>query len=77
MILTGHVLHEDTLTAQVAMNGSMMRSYAVMQYPGIDFLGQHGRVYFHSEAAAIGFAAARQDDAAVRAGRLHRMADVA
>ena len=46
MILTGHVLHEDTLTAQVAMNGSMMRSYAVMQYPGIDFLGQHGRVYW-------------------------------
>lgn len=23
-----------------------MRSYAVMQYPGIDFLGQHGRVYW-------------------------------
>jgi hypothetical protein len=46
MILTGHVLHEDTLTAQTAMSGSMMRYYADMQYPGIDFLGEFGRCYW-------------------------------
>lgn len=46
MILTGHVLHEDSLTAQTAMSGSMMRYYAEMEYPGIDFLGEFGRCYW-------------------------------
>lgn len=46
MILTGHVLHEDSLTAQTAMSGSMMRYYADMEYPGIDFLGEFGRCYW-------------------------------
>lgn len=46
MILTGHVLHEDSLTAQTAMSGSMMRYYTQMEYPGIDFLGEFGRCYW-------------------------------
>lgn len=46
MILTGHVLHEDCLTAQTAMSGSMMRYYAEMELPGIDFLGEFGRCYW-------------------------------
>lgn len=36
--LTGHVLHEDTLTAQATMQGSLMRYYEFMQLPGIDVL---------------------------------------
>ena len=46
LILTGHVLHEDSLTAQTAMSGSMMRYYAEMELPGIDFLGEFGRCYW-------------------------------
>lgn len=38
LILTGHVLHEDSLTAQTAMNGSLMRYYEYMDYPGVDVL---------------------------------------
>ena len=46
MILTGHILHEDSLTCQTAMSGSMMRYYEYMEYPGIDFLGEQGRCYW-------------------------------
>jgi len=38
MILTGHFLHEDELRAQAAMQGSLMRSYEYMHYPGIDLI---------------------------------------
>lgn len=38
MIFTGHVLHEDSLTAQTVMQGSLMRFYAHMDYPGVDVL---------------------------------------
>lgn len=38
LILTGHVLHEDSLTAQTAMSGSVMRYYEHMDYPGVDIL---------------------------------------
>ncbi|MGN7355834.1 glycosyl hydrolase [Paenibacillus sp. SAF-054] len=38
LILTGHTLHEDSLTAQTAMVGSMMRFYEHMGYPGVDVL---------------------------------------
>lgn len=37
--LTGHVLHEDTLSAQTTMSGSVMRFYEHMTYPGLDNLG--------------------------------------
>lgn len=46
MILTGHVIQEDSLTAQTVMSGSMMRYYKEMEYPGIDFLGQWKRCYW-------------------------------
>ena len=36
--LTGHVLHEDTLGAQAAPCGSLMRYYEHMDVPGIDLL---------------------------------------
>ena len=46
MLLTGHVLHEDNLTAQSAMQGSMMRSYEIMHYPGIDVLTEGMRAFW-------------------------------
>lgn len=38
LILTGHILHEDDLTSQTAMSGSVMRYYEHLEYPGIDIL---------------------------------------
>ncbi len=38
MKFTGHFLHENSLTAQTLMQGSLMRSYEFMQVPGIDVL---------------------------------------
>ena len=38
ILLTGHVLHEDSLAAQTIPCGSMMRYYEHMDYPGIDVL---------------------------------------
>ena len=46
LVLTGHILHEDSLTAQTAMSGSMMRYYEHMNYPGIDVLGEHNLNYW-------------------------------
>jgi len=43
MLLTGHALHEDSLTAQAAMQGSLMRFYEYMHYPGIDLLSEGNR----------------------------------
>lgn len=45
MLLTGHALHEDSLTAQVAMQGSLMRFYEYMHCPGIDLLAEGNRHY--------------------------------
>lgn len=42
--LTGHFLHEDSLTAQAVPCGSMMRCYAAMDEPGIDVLTEHSFV---------------------------------
>ncbi|WP_217593180.1 glycosyl hydrolase [Cohnella sp. GbtcB17] len=36
--LTGHTLHEDSLTAETAMVGSVMRFYEHMSHPGVDVL---------------------------------------
>ena len=44
--LTGHVLHEDTLTAQTCMQGSLMRFYEHMHLPGIDVLSEGNRNYW-------------------------------
>jgi hypothetical protein len=46
LILTGHVLHEDSLSAQTAMSGSMMRFYEHMGYPGVDVLSEWNKNYW-------------------------------
>ena len=38
---TGHLLHEDSLSAQTCMLGSLMSGYEYMDIPGIDLLGEH------------------------------------
>jgi len=38
LVLSGHILHEDSLSAQTAMSGSMMRYYEHMTAPGVDVL---------------------------------------
>lgn len=43
---TGHLLHEDSLTAQACMLGSVMRAYEYMDIPGIDVLCEYNRVYW-------------------------------
>jgi len=45
MKFTGHLLHEDNLVAQAAMQGSLMRSYEFMHYPGVDVLTEGNRNY--------------------------------
>ena len=45
MQFTGHVLHEDNLVAQTAMQGSLMRSYEYMHCPGVDVLTENNRNY--------------------------------
>ncbi|WP_130860634.1 glycosyl hydrolase [Gracilibacillus phocaeensis] len=46
LILTGHVLHEDSLTAQTAVSGSVMRYYEHMDYPGVDVLTEKNQNYW-------------------------------
>ena len=46
MAFTGHLLHEDNFVSQVAMQGSLMRSYELMHIPGIDELTQVNRNYW-------------------------------
>lgn len=46
LILTGHILHEDSLSVQANFTGSCMRYYEYMDFPGIDVLGQENRVYW-------------------------------
>lgn len=46
LILTGHILHEDSLSAQTAMVGSVMRYYAYMDYPGVDVLTEGNANYW-------------------------------
>ncbi|MBQ3866935.1 MAG: hypothetical protein II789_00150 [Clostridia bacterium] len=43
---TGHVLHEDCLTNQTVPQGSLMRFYEYMGYPGIDILSAGNRCYW-------------------------------
>ncbi len=67
VILTGHVLHEDTLACQVVPNGSMMRNYEYMGYPGIDLLTEGNRNYW---------VAKQLDSAAHQFGRKWRMSEL-
>ena len=43
---TGHILHEDNLSIQTSLSGSMMRFYEYMDYPGIDNLSAHSNCYW-------------------------------
>ncbi|MCL5745476.1 MAG: hypothetical protein M1541_16390 [Acidobacteria bacterium] len=46
MLFTGHVLQEDSLTAQTVPQGSLMRFYEQMDYPGVDVLTEFNRNYW-------------------------------
>lgn len=59
LILTGHILHEDSLAAQTAVSGSVIRYYEHMDRPGIDILGEANRNYHVVKQLA---SAARQLD---------------
>ena len=56
---TGHVLHEDALMNQTVPQGSLMRFYEHMGYPGVDVLTEHNRCYWIVKQLA---SAARQLD---------------
>ena len=45
IVFTGHILHEDSLSIQTSLSGSMMRFYEYMDYPGIDNLTAHSNCY--------------------------------
>jgi len=71
LILTGHILHEDSLTAQTAVSGSVMRFYEYMGYPGIDILTEGNRCYWVAkQVLSVG-----QKMAFIRTIWLHRLAD--
>ena len=46
IIFTGHVLHEDSLMNQTVPEGSVMRFYEYMGYPGMDLLSEGNRCYW-------------------------------
>lgn len=46
IILTGHVLHENSLSNQAIPNGSLARTYENMAWPGVDFLCEDERCYW-------------------------------
>ena len=46
IIFTGHILHEDNLSIQTSVSGSMMRFYEYMDYPGIDNLSAHNGCFW-------------------------------
>lgn len=52
LIVTGHVLHEDALSCQTTMMGSVMQYYRYMDYPGIDNLGSCNYCYEVPKLAA-------------------------
>lgn len=45
LLMTGHVLQEDSLREQTSLSGSMMRFYEYMDCPGIDNLGLYNGSY--------------------------------
>lgn len=46
LLLTGHVLNENSLAAQAVPCGSMMRYYPYLDYPGVDILGSRNECYW-------------------------------
>ena len=67
LVLTGHVLHEDSLGSQLAMCGSVMRYYEHMEYPGIDLL---------SEGNTSFWVAKQLDSAARQVGQYWRLSEM-
>ena len=59
LALTGHVLHEETLSSQTLAVGDSMRFYEHMQAPGIDILTEYNREYDTAKRLS---SAARQFD---------------
>ena len=57
LVLTGHFLHEDSLTCQAVPCGSVMRTYEHMGAPGVDVLSEGNRNYWIAKQVA---SAARQ-----------------
>ena len=55
--LTGHILHEDSLSIQASLTGSCMRYYEYMDYPGIDVLTEDNTIYWAAKQCS---SAARQ-----------------
>lgn len=49
--LTGHLLHEDSLTAQTCMMGSILRAYEYMDIPGVDVLTEHNSCHWLAKQA--------------------------
>ena len=52
LLLTGHILHEDSLSIQASVTGSCMRYYEYMDYPGIDVLTEENNVYWAAKQCA-------------------------
>ena len=46
IVYTGHLLHENSMASQTIPNGSIMRSYLYMGYPGIDILSDKADCYW-------------------------------
>lgn len=46
MLFTGHLLHEDSLTTQGCMIGSIMRAYEYLDCPGVDVLTEHNYAFW-------------------------------
>ncbi|MCL5271550.1 MAG: hypothetical protein M1457_13585, partial [bacterium] len=46
MIVTGHILHEDSLAAQTAVSGSVMRDDEHMEAPGVDLLTEDRKTFW-------------------------------
>lgn len=46
LIVTGHVLHEDSLSIQTSLSGSVMRYYEYMDYPGVDVLTENNKNFW-------------------------------
>lgn len=44
--LTGHILHEDSLSIQTSLTGSCMRYYEYMDCPGIDVLTEENNIFW-------------------------------
>lgn len=51
MCFTGHVLQEDSLSAQTIMQGSLMRFYEYMDIPGIDILTEYNVCWWAAKQA--------------------------